>query len=130
MPWFSVTGPSLSESQIREAVERTLEEARKRIKKDLKRVLLLPPDLTRAHSGAGRITELLYQALPGAHVEVIPTLGPHVSHTEADNTWVFGSIPNDRIFAHDWRHGVTRVGTIPASLVKETTEGAADWDIP
>ena len=117
MPWFSVQAPHVSEQQIEEAVDRLLAEARLRICRDLKRVLLLPPDLTRAHSGAGRITELLYNKLPHAHVEVIPTLGQHLPHTEAENQWMFGSIPEERIFAHDWRNGCTRVGVIPASLV-------------
>jgi nickel-dependent lactate racemase len=130
MPWFNYEAPEVTASQIEEAVIRLLDEARGRINGDLKRVLLLPPDLTRAHSGAGRITELLYQALPDAHVEVIPTLGQHVPHTEAENKWMFGSIPNERIFEHDWRNGCTHVATIPASMVAETTEGAADWEIP
>ena len=130
MPWFSVQAPTVSEQQIEAAVDRLLAEARLRISRDLKRVLLLPPDLTRAHSGAGRITELLYNKLTGAHVEVIPTLGQHIPHTEAENKWMFGSIPEERIFAHDWRNGCTRVGTIPASLVAETTAGVADWEIP
>ena len=130
MPWFKVEAPHISDEQIVAAVQRLLNEARTRINGNLKRVLLLPPDLTRAHSGAGRITELLYQALPDAHVEVIPTLGQHMPHTGAENKWMFGSIPEDRIFAHDWRNGCTHVGTIPASMVKDTTDGAADWDIP
>ncbi len=130
MPWFKVEAPHVSDEQIKEAVDRLLVEARTRINKDLKRVLLLPPDLTRAHSGAGKITELLYNALPDAHVEVIPTLGQHIPHTEAENKWMFGSIPNDRIFAHDWRDGVTHVATIPAAMVADTTGGVADWEIP
>lgn len=130
MPWFSVQAPTVSEQQIEQAVSRLLAEARTRINRDLKRVLLLPPDLTRAHSGAGRITELLYIKLPDAHVEVIPTLGQHIPHTEAENKWMFGSIPEDHIFAHDWRNGCTRVGVIPAALVAETTAGVADWEIP
>ncbi len=85
MPWFKVEAPHVSDEQIKQAVDRLLSEARARINKDLKRVLLLPPDLTRAHSGAGWITEYLYNALPDAHVEVIPTLGQHVPHTEAEN---------------------------------------------
>jgi nickel-dependent lactate racemase len=93
-------------------------------------VLLLPPDLTRAHSGAGRITELLYHALPNAEIAVIPTLGQHVPHTEADNRWMFGSIPNNKIYAHNWRNGVTHIGSIPASLVEKTTGGKANWEIP
>jgi len=130
MPWFAIEGESISEAEIQQAVLRTIDEARTRINKDLKRVLLLPPDLTRAHSGAGRITEMFYQALPDAFIEVIPTLGQHVPHTEAENKWMFGSIPEERIFAHDWRDGCSHVGTIPASMVKETTYGAADWEIP
>ena len=130
MPWFKVEAPHISEEQIEASVKRLLSEARIRIHRKLERVLLLPPDLTRAHSGAGRITELLFNALPDAHVEVIPTLGQHLPHTEAENKWMFGSIPEDRIFAHDWRNGCTHVGTIPAAMVKDTTDGAADWDIP
>ena len=132
MPWFQVTAPHVTDEQIAEAASRLIAEARTRINKDLKRVLLLPPDLTRAHSGVGRITEQIYRELDaaGAHVEVIPTLGQHVPHTEAENKWMFGSIPEERIFAHDWRNGVTHVANIPAKLVKETTGGVADWDIP
>lgn len=130
MPWFQVEGKSLSEQEIREAVERLLEEARKRIKKDPKRVLLLPPDLTRAHSGAGRITEMLWEGLKGCEVAVIPTLGQHRPHTEEENRWMFGKIPNGSIHAHDWRQGCTNVGAIPREMVEETTGGAADWEIP
>ncbi|HZD75481.1 MAG TPA: hypothetical protein VE218_00655 [Acidobacteriaceae bacterium] len=86
MPWFQVEGEALTEAEIRGAVTRLLDEARKRVlagkKKDLRRVLLLPPDLTRAHSGAGRITEMLYEGLAGCEVAVIPTLGQHRPHTE------------------------------------------------
>lgn len=130
MPWFQVEGKSLTEQEIRGAAERLLDEARKRMKRDLKRVLLLPPDLTRAHSGAGKITEMLYEGLKGAEVAVIPTLGQHRPHTEEENRWMFGKIPNEKIYAHDWRNGVTRVGAIPAEMVAETTGGAADWEIP
>jgi nickel-dependent lactate racemase len=94
-------------------------------------VLLLPPDLTRAHSGSGKITETLYNALaPQCDVHVIPTLGQHVPHTAEQNRWVFGSIPNERIHVHDWLAGVTRVGIIPGEMVSEATGGVADWDIP
>jgi nickel-dependent lactate racemase len=134
MPWFSITTDAVPEQQIKDAAVRLVAEARARIAPELKRVLLLPPDLTRAHSGAGKVTEWIYQAVlaaqPGAHVRVIPTLGQHVAHTKTDNEWMFGSIPNEIILAHDWRNGVTHVGTIPASLVEETTGGVADWEIP
>lgn len=130
MPWFHHEAPAISRPEVETLCARLIDEARKRINRDLKRVLLLPPDLTRAHSGAGWITETLYKLLPDADVHVIPTLGQHVPHTESENRWMFGSIPNERIHAHDWRNGVTRVGVIPASKVAETTGGKADWEIP
>ncbi|QHS52729.1 lactate racemase domain-containing protein [Edaphobacter sp. 12200R-103] len=134
MPWFTVEADAIPAQQVKEAAIRLIDEAQKRIAPRLNRVLLLPPDLTRAHSGVGKITEWVYQEImrrnPDAHVRVIPTLGQHVPHTEAENRWMFGSIPNDIILAHDWRNGVSHVGTIPASLVAETTGGVADWEIP
>lgn len=134
MTWFRVEADAIPEKEIREAAGRLVEEAHKRIAPELKRVLLLPPDLTRAHSGAGKVTEWIYEEIlarePEAYVRVIPTLGQHVPHTEQENRWMFGSIPNEIILAHDWRGGVTHVGTIPASLVSETTGGVADWPIP
>jgi nickel-dependent lactate racemase len=130
MPWFQVEGEALTGEQIRGAVTRLLEEARVRMKRDLRRVLLLPPDLTRAHSGAGAITEMLYEELAGCEVAVIPTLGQHRPHTEEENRWMFGAIPNRIIYPHDWREGCTRLGMIPAAMVAETTGGVADWEIP
>lgn len=131
MPWFSQESASLSREQIQALCVKTLDEARSRLKVDFRRVLLLPPDLTRAHSGAGIITEMLYKLLPkSCDTHVIPTLGQHVPHTPAENRWMFGDIPNERIHAHDWRNGVTRVGIVPASVVKEYTEGKVDWAIP
>ncbi|HUY80579.1 MAG TPA: lactate racemase domain-containing protein [Acidobacteriaceae bacterium] len=134
MPWFTIEADSIPASDIKAAAVRLIDEAQKRISPSLKRVLLLPPDLTRAHSGSGKVTEWLYQEIirrePNAHVRVIPTLGQHIPHTEAENKWMFGSIPNDIILPHDWRNGVSHVGEIPGSMVKETTGGAADWPIP
>ncbi|MGF1679363.1 MAG: lactate racemase domain-containing protein [Candidatus Methylacidiphilales bacterium] len=131
MPWYHHESPSLSPEIIHEAAVRLLDEARARLGCELKRVLLLPPDLTRAHSGSGKVTEWIYQALPkDCDVHVIPTLGQHIPHTPEENRWMFGSIPEERIHAHDWRNGCTRIGVIPAAKVAESTGGLADWEIP
>jgi nickel-dependent lactate racemase len=131
MPWFTHEADEIGRQEIDALALRLVEEARRRFGRPLQRVLLLPPDLTRAHSGVGKITETIYNALaPEADVHVIPTLGQHRPHTEEENRWMFGSIPHARIHPHDWINGVTRLGRIPASLVSETTRGLADWDIP
>jgi nickel-dependent lactate racemase len=134
MPWFAIQADAIPEEQIKQAAIQLVNEAQSRIAPKLDRVLLLPPDLTRAHSGVGKITGWVYEEVvrrnPEAYVRVIPTLGQHVPHTEAENKWMFGSIPNEIILRHDWRNGVSHVGTIPASLVEETTGGVAAWEIP
>ncbi|MDQ7993843.1 MAG: lactate racemase domain-containing protein [Propionicimonas sp.] len=133
MPWFQHTADQIPRADIEALLERTVAEARERLGlARLRRVLLLPPDITRAHAGVGWMTEYLYHHLTaaGAEVHVIPTLGQHVPHTVADNEWMFGSIPQDRIHAHDWKGGVTHVGTVPAGFVREATGGLIDWEIP
>jgi nickel-dependent lactate racemase len=131
MPWFSLERSSIPRPEIESLCLHLIEECRTRLHPTPKRVLLLPPDRTRAHSGAGWITETLYRAISArCDVHVIPTLGQHVPHSPEENRWMFGSIPDDRIHSHDWRRGVTRAGNIPGKLVAETTEGIADWDIP
>ncbi len=133
MPWFQHTASLITRPEIEALLDKTVDEARDRLGiAALRRVLLLPPDITRAHAGLGWMTEYLFHKLDaaGAEVHVIPTLGQHVPHTVADNEWMFGSIPQDRIHAHDWKNGVTHVGTVPAEFVRQVTGGLVDWEMP
>ncbi len=130
MPWFYQEG-TMSRDRIIELSKNAASEACRRICKDPKRVLLLPPDITRAHSGAGWITEALYHHFSeSADVHLIPTLGQHVPHTPEQNKWMFGSVPEKKIHAHDWRNGSKRIGEVPAEYVKKVSGGKADWSIP
>lgn len=130
MPWFRKEG-RLSRSDVVQLTRQAAAEALKRICSNPKRVLLLPPDITRAHSGAGWITEEFYRIF-SAHAEVhlIPTLGQHVPHTPEQNRWMFGSVPEARIHAHDWRGGSQVIGEVSAALVRDVSKGKADWAIP
>lgn len=131
MPWIVETAAEISWDRLGQLMTATLAEARKRICARPKRVLLLPPDITRMHSGAGRLTEMLYLALSKeADVHVIPTLGQHVPHTPEENRRMFGSIPHERIHAHDWRGGCVEVGAVPARFVDQASDGLANWPIP
>lgn len=132
MSWFFERSSEISRHQMHALVERAARECLSRLCAQPKKVLLLPPDITRAHSGAGWITEQLYQffASRDAEVAVIPTLGQHVPHTPEQNRWMFGSIPEARILKHDWRADAKRLGTIPADYVEKITGGRANWEIP
>ncbi|MCL2742804.1 MAG: lactate racemase domain-containing protein [Planctomycetaceae bacterium] len=130
MTWFQEER-HLTKDEVLALTAKFADEAKKRIAANPKRVLLLPPDITRAHSGAGYITEELYKIFAkDADAHVIPTLGQHVPHTPEQNRWMFGSIPEERIHKHDWRGGAKHIGEIPASFVKEVSDGKADWAIP
>jgi nickel-dependent lactate racemase len=131
MPWFAERADKILPEGLEQLMDQAVDDARSRICPRPKRVLLLPPDITRAHSGAGLLTEMLYKRLSGeAEVHVIPTLGQHVPHTAAENRRMFGSIPNDRIHAHDWRGGCVTVGEISGQEVAEASGGIADWPLP
>lgn len=130
MSWFGKVGEIDREAMLA-LVRQAADEARKRIAPNPKKVLLLPPDITRAHSGAGWITEEFYRIFSAtAEVWVMPTLGQHLPHTPEQNRWMFGSIPEERILVHDWRRGCVRLGEVPADYVREVSRGKADWPIP
>ena len=98
--------------------------------RDLKKVLILPPDFTRFHSGAGFITNVYYHALTekGVRVDIMPALGTHVPVTEAQWTAMFGDIPYGCMLVHNWRTDVVKLGEIPADFISEITEGL--WTEP
>ena len=131
MSWFGKTG-SISRSEMLELVRRAANEAKARICPHPKKVLLLPPDITRGHSGSGWIAEEFYKIFTaeGADVWVMPTLGQHLPHTPEENAWMFGSVPQNRIMVHDWRGKCYNPGEVPAEFVKEVSKGKADWAIP
>ncbi len=131
MPWFSHTADEVAWPEIDELTDRAIAEARSRLGSSPKRVLLLPPDITRMHSGSGRITERLFRTLSQeAEVHVIPTLGQHLPHTPEQNRQMFGEIPEAQIHPHDWRGGCVTVDEVSAQDVKRLSNGAADWAIP
>jgi nickel-dependent lactate racemase len=131
MVWISEKSPVLERPQVERLLRETVARAREQFGTKPRRVLLLPPDITRMHSGSGWITEYLYNLLRDeADVHVIPTLGQHEPHTREQNRAMFGSIPHERIHAHDWRSGVVHVGEVSADYVKQVSGGVADWPIP
>jgi nickel-dependent lactate racemase len=130
MTWFQEER-SLQKQDVIELAIRFAEVACERLCRHPRRVLLLPPDITRAHSGAGYITEELYKFFSkDAEVVLIPTLGQHVPHTPEQNKWMFGNVPEEKICKHDWRADSKKVGEIPSDFVKEISKGKADWAIP
>ena len=97
----------------------------------LKKILLLPPDHTRYHSGAGKITQFLYDEFHryGCAVDVMPALGTHAAMTREECAMMFPRIPFDEIIVHNWREDVVKLGEVPASFVSEVSGGLVNKPI-
>jgi len=118
----------------REISSRETENYLKRVEAALpanaKKILLIPPDFSRFHSGAGEICSQLYKLLAQrAAVELLPALGTHRPMTAAEITQMFPGVPHDRIRVHDWQKGLCPMGAIPGERLKELSGGKVDYPI-
>lgn len=97
----------------------------------LTKILLLPPDLTRLHSYAGKITALYYNMLKNkCQVDIMPALGTHEAMTEEECLEFFGpDVPYSAVITHNWRTDIVKIGTVPSEFVKEVSEGLIDYSI-
>ncbi|MEO0476182.1 MAG: lactate racemase domain-containing protein, partial [Planctomycetota bacterium] len=93
--------------------------------KGVKRLLILPPDITRLNSLAGEITAYLWEKLSErVHIDLMPALGTHVPMTEAQCKRMFGdAIPMERILPHRWRDDLRELGELSADYIGELSEG-------
>jgi nickel-dependent lactate racemase len=95
-----------------------------------RRVVAIPPDFTRLNSYAGPITEMAYDYFGDALTDVMPALGTHSAMTPEQIRTMFGHIPAERFRVHDWRHDVVTVGEVPASYLREVSEGRVEYTWP
>ena len=97
----------------------------------LRRVLLVPPDFTRHHSGAGLLSCLLYRKLQarGAHVELLPATGTHIPMSTEELTRMFPGIPHGAFRTHDFRQNLDTLGRVPGSFVRHVSSGLLDYPI-
>jgi len=90
------------------------------------KVLLLPPDMSRLPSRAGELTVISRELLGDAVTDIMPALGTHYAMTPAQLDFMFPGIPHDLFRVHRWRDDVVTIGEVPASFVRDVTEGI--WD--
>ncbi|MCR5150553.1 MAG: lactate racemase domain-containing protein [Clostridiales bacterium] len=99
--------------------------------RDLKKVLLLPPDYTRLFSGAGKITALYCEMLKDkCHIDIMPALGTHEPMTREEWNAFFGQdVPYEMMTVHRWREDVVKIGEVPAEFVSRVSEGLVNEKI-
>ena len=118
---YARDGAGLSDAEIRAALVQSIEGCA------FRRVLLLPPDHTRLHSGADRIVHILWELLSSqCEVDVMPALGTHAAMTEAEWREMYAPIPYEKMIVHNWRADVACIGEVPAAFIREVSDGWMD----
>ncbi len=95
-----------------------------------KRVLAVPPDFTRFHSRAGRVTELIWEYYGAALADVLPALGTHFAVNDREREIMFGKVPKELFRVHRWKENLETLGRLPAELIREVSEGKLSYDWP
>jgi nickel-dependent lactate racemase len=98
-----------------------------------RRLLLIPPDITRANSGAGTLTRLAVECArarrPRCHIAILPALGTHAPMSAAERTALFGDLPADLFVTHNWRSGLAHLGDVPATFIRDVSRGQLDYSV-
>ena len=99
------------------------------------KILVLPPDITRLPSNAGKLTQILYQnwyqrsRSSERRFDILPAIGTHSPMTPGQIEKMFGSMEEATFYDHDWRNGLQRMGQVPAKVVHELSKGKLQYDI-
>jgi nickel-dependent lactate racemase len=95
-----------------------------------RRVLCLPPDITRYHSRAGELTNLVWQYYGDRLTDVLPAIGTHAPMTAEEKRTMFGEVPIGLFRVHDWKAGLATLGEVPAGFIRQQSEGKLDFSWP
>ncbi len=115
----------LSSDDLKNALFSTLDKVGKK-----KKVLAIPPDITRYHSRAGELTNFLYQYYGKNLQDILPALGTHTPMTRDQLKTMFGDIPMNLFKEHDWRNDVLTLGRVPSDYIQDVSEGLLSFDWP
>lgn len=117
----------ITDDELKDILKESLEQQNK----ELKKVLLIPPDYTRLYSGAGKIVGLYYDILKEkSQVDILPALGTHQPMSDEEMRDFFGEdVPLDNVIVHNWRTDVVKIGEVPKEYVSEITEGIVNNSI-
>ena len=95
-----------------------------------RRVLAIPPDLTRIHSRAGDLTRNAYEFYKERLAAVLPAVGTHASLTPSQVSKMFGDLPFHLFHPHNWRSDTVTLGEVPSEYVRLQSEGKLDYTWP
>jgi nickel-dependent lactate racemase len=117
----------ISEQELENLVENTLEDCGA---SRAQHILIIPPDITRLHSRAGIISDMIVQRLGSKVAAIMPALGTHAAVTPAEMRLMFPNSPASLFRIHDWRHDVAELGQIPEDQVEHISDGKVRYSYP
>lgn len=96
-----------------------------------RKVLVVVPDFTRVHSGAGELSQILFELLKDScEIDFVIALGTHSPMTKVQINTMFGTVvPGDRYINHNWRDDITHIGQIPSDFIEEISLGKVNFPI-
>ena len=115
----------ITSEQLNEIVISSLDKLGKQ-----KKVLAIPPDITRYHSRAGEITCIAKKYYGEKLTDIMPAIGTHFPMTKDEIKKMFPSIPLSLFREHDWRNGTTCLGRVPPEFVSNVSNGLVNFDWP
>ncbi len=108
----------LSGEQLNDLLAKSLDKLGPR-----KRVLAIPPDITRLHSHAGELTRFAWKYYGDGLGAILPALGTHAAMSAEQMTRMFGDVPQSLFHIHNWRTDIETIGEVPAAFIEEQSEG-------
>ena len=130
MLYFEEGGPraSLSDEDLRTGLYSALDGIGRG--RPVHRVLAVPPDITRFHSRSGLLTVYARDYYAGALTDILPALGTHNSMTADELNTMFPGVDHGLFRPHHWRRDLHTLGHVPASFLREVSEGTVNFDWP
>ena len=95
-----------------------------------KKVLAIPPDITRFYSRAGELTHIAWEYYRDRLTDILPALGTHFPMSEEEISRMFGDVPRDLFRRHNWRDSLVTLGHVPAEFIRQVSEGKVDYSWP
>jgi nickel-dependent lactate racemase len=127
MLYFSIESEDrpLEKEQIRNALIAAIESAG-----NGKPLFIIPPDISRLHSGAGLISQIIWEEYKDKVEAVLPATGTHKAMTGEEIRLMYGSMPPGLFREHDCRRDIVTLGKIPGSYISEASVGMLNYDWP
>ena len=115
----------LDSEDLREGLYKSLEAIG-----SVKKVLVVPPDITRVHSRAGDLTRFVWEYYKSNLTDILPALGTHFPMNENEISDMFGDIPGNLFRIHDWRKDVVKIGEVPSDFIRNISENKVNFSWP